>query len=107
MTATATAYWLEVKQRWSEMLERHDQERANFIRQLVNDGATQDDVSAQLGLDRRYIGRLLDYGDVLNKLGTTVPNSDVPTERQLRSYIDEACAASAARARRRTHPVWS
>ena len=90
MTATATAYWLEVKQRWSEMLERHDQERANFIRQLVNDGATQDDVSAQLGLDRRYIGRLLDYGDVLNKLGTTVPNSDVPTERQLRSYIDEA-----------------
>ena len=63
--------WQATRREWDAMLDRHDRERAEFIRGLVQQGANQDEVADQLGVSRQRVGQWLDY-DAVMKLATTV-----------------------------------
>ncbi len=84
--------WPVLKREWAALLERHDQEQTAFLRGIAGSGASQQEISRELGISRRRLGQLLDYESTRQKLGTGVPRSEPPTERELRPYIEQAAA---------------
>lgn len=95
--------WPDVEARWHALLERHEAERAEFIRDLAAKGATQREIAEHLGLSQPYVSQLMDYGAVIEKLIARAINEpdapailELPTERELRPYIQEAAAQIAA-----------
>ena len=88
--------WPAIRQEWAELLQRQEQEQTSFLRNLLMSGTNQQEISKELGLTRPYLSRLIAYESTRQKLVPNGTKSKLPTEGELRPYIDAAAEEVAA-----------